>query len=83
MYTIGVGLCYLCVNMCSLLAYYVCIYLLLMCTNFRFSLFEGDSGYVCLQISEANLSDVDWYTCSATNVAGISASNCKLDVYCE
>uniref|UniRef100_H2YI20 Ig-like domain-containing protein n=1 Tax=Ciona savignyi TaxID=51511 RepID=H2YI20_CIOSA len=47
----------------------------------RTQLYQDDSGYVCLQISNASLQDAAWYSCSATNKAGISSCNCKLDVY--
>jgi len=44
-------------------------------------IYQDDTGYVCLQISQAELSDTAWYTCSAVNKAGIASCNCKLDVY--
>ncbi|XP_078487201.1 palladin isoform X6 [Ciona intestinalis] len=47
----------------------------------RTQLYQDESGYVCLQISQTSLRDAAWYTCSATNKAGISSCNCKLDVY--
>ncbi|XP_039249988.2 palladin-like isoform X1 [Styela clava] len=47
----------------------------------RTQIYQDDSGYVCLQISEATRQDSEWYTCSATNKAGIVSCNCKLDVY--
>ncbi|XP_076824172.1 myopalladin-like isoform X1 [Clavelina lepadiformis] len=47
----------------------------------RTQLYQDDSGYVCLQITQAKLSDAAWYTCSASSKAGISSCNCKLDVY--
>jgi len=48
----------------------------------RTQLYQDDTGYVCLQISQADLNDTAWYTCSAVNKAGIASCNCKLDIYC-
>jgi len=48
----------------------------------RTQLYQDDTGYVCLQISQAEISDTAWYTCSAVNAAGIASCNCKLDIYC-
>jgi len=48
----------------------------------RTQLYQDDTGYACLQISQAELNDTAWYTCSAVNSAGIASCNCKLDIYC-
>nr|CAB3264639.1 palladin-like [Phallusia mammillata] len=50
-------------------------------TDGRHQLYQDESGYVCLQITRTAMKDAAWYTCSATNKAGISSCNCKLDVY--
>jgi len=47
----------------------------------RTQLYQDDTGYVCLQISQAAIDDTAWYTCSAVNKAGIASCNCKLDIY--
>ncbi|MBN3305902.1 MYOTI protein, partial [Amia calva] len=46
----------------------------------RMSLYEDNSGRICLLIERVQKADAGWYTVSAINEAGMSTCNARLDV---